>query len=245
MAKLGDCAGACAELERLVDEVRALDIEGLELGAIYEARTRVAIWMADRDAAERFGRLTAQEYRYGQGSPLGARYERLWDEARVAGVTALPELQDIKSSTTTSYQRTVDWTADRPSLHGTHTSGARAERALKAVCEATGARSGHLYAWNATGFELTASHGEVSPDVAFGAQIASRLTASPERDDDATMIEAVQPRAAQPLRGTSGVMYRVQLLPAAAGARMGAVLLDSAARVATDAELRELARSLG
>ena len=109
-AKLGDFAAASARLERVLDELRSFGIEGLELGATYEARTRVAIWAADPDAAERFGRLTAEEYRYGEASPLGARYERLWDEARTAGVAALPELIELKSSMTTTHQRSASWT---------------------------------------------------------------------------------------------------------------------------------------
>jgi hypothetical protein len=107
-AKLGDFAGASARLERVIEELKALDIQGLELGAAYEARARIAIWASDRESAEQYGRLTAQEYRYGNSSPLGARYERLMDEARTAGVTALPELGDV----TTSYQRNTMWTSD-------------------------------------------------------------------------------------------------------------------------------------
>ena len=44
---------------------------------------------------ERYGRLAANEYRHGQNSPLGMRYERLMQEARRAGIHALPALASL------------------------------------------------------------------------------------------------------------------------------------------------------
>ncbi|HMI90969.1 MAG TPA: AAA family ATPase, partial [Polyangiales bacterium] len=101
-AKLGDYDGACARIEGVIASLKALDIRGLELGASYEARARVAIWFSDSAAIERFGRLTAEEYRYGEGSPLGARYDRLMLEARSSGVIVLPELSDFHTRLTTA-----------------------------------------------------------------------------------------------------------------------------------------------
>jgi hypothetical protein len=247
-AKLGDFAGASARLERVIDELKAFDIAGLELGATYEMRARVAIWASDREAAERFGRLTAQEYRYGQDSPLGARYERLWDEARVAGVTALPELQDVKSNMTTSHQRT-GWTIDGVrSPDGAHTSGVRSERALQHICEGVGARSAHLYLWTSAGFELVASHGEGEPDPSFPALITSRLTTRSASEEDATAIETLEPRPERALRDRHGTTYRTQLLMTeVAGSKTcaGAIIVDTGARELAQAELGELIAALG
>jgi hypothetical protein len=243
-AKLGDFAGACARLERVIDDLKAFDVVGLELGATYEIRTRIAIWASDREAAERFGRLTAEAYRYGQDSPLGARYERLWDEARLSGVIALPELQDIKSSMTTSHQRTMGWTSNR---EGIHTSGVRSERALQQLCDVIGARCGHLYIWTPTGFEIAASHGEPAPDPSLATLITSRLTTRPEDGEDATVIETVEPRSDRSLVGRQGTSYRLQLLMSSVNGAIacaGAVLLDEAGRAPEDAELQELTSSL-
>jgi tetratricopeptide (TPR) repeat protein len=243
-AKLGDFTQACAQLERLIEDLKTLDIEGLELGAIYEARTRVAIWMSDRESAEQYGRLTAQEYRYGQGSPLGARYERLWDEARVAGVTALPALTEIKSSLMTSHQPTMDWTLDKRSLHGSLAPGPRAESALRTVCESTGARAGHLYLRKTSGYELIASCGEGSPDPAVPALIAERVATHSRNEDDATMIEPVEPSTGLLSLTANGTTYSAQHLPAPAGTQPGTLLLDSATRAATDVELKDLLKAL-
>ena len=69
----------------------------MNLGVSYEARARIAIWAGDGPGVAEYARLTAHEYRHGSGSPLGARYERLMDEARSAISGPLPNLEDFQS----------------------------------------------------------------------------------------------------------------------------------------------------
>ena len=99
-AKTGDGQGAAARLEALIADQVALGISGLHLGASYEARTRVAIGAGDERAIEHFAALTASAYRHGQGSPLGARFERLMHEAGRAGLSRPPRLSDFDAATT-------------------------------------------------------------------------------------------------------------------------------------------------
>ena len=66
------------------------------------SRARIAIWAGDQAAVERYGRLTAEQFRHGRGSTLGARYERLMEEARGAGVLVLPELSPFETCRTIS-----------------------------------------------------------------------------------------------------------------------------------------------
>jgi tetratricopeptide (TPR) repeat protein len=243
-AKLGDYGSASARLEGVIDELTAYGIEGLELGATYEARARIAIWAADRDAAERFGRFTAQEYRYGQESPLGARYERLWDEARVAGVAALPELEELKSSMTTQHQRSASWTVDGFRNAEPVTSLARA---FERACERLRACSGHLYRSSSSGFTRVASHGEAEADAAFEVMIA-RCSQSATLDlDDATVIETDVPHVTGEVCDRRGVAYRTTLLTHERGesrAVVGAIVLDASARFPTHAQLSELVELL-
>ena len=82
----------------LIEIETKLGVRGLQLGANYEACTRVAIWAGDEARLQHYARLTAIEYRYGHASPLAARYERLMDEARRSGVVALPDLGDFVST---------------------------------------------------------------------------------------------------------------------------------------------------
>jgi hypothetical protein len=96
--KLGQYAAASQRLSEVLSELEHYQIRGLELGATHEAYTRIAMWNADAAAVEVHGRRTAEEYRYGQGSALGARYERLMDEAQKSGIATLPKVADLPAS---------------------------------------------------------------------------------------------------------------------------------------------------
>ena len=97
-AKLGDHDAAARRLEHVIGEQRRRGVTGLQLGATCEARARIAIWTADAESFAVFAQLAAIEYRYGKNSPLGARYERLMNEARRFEFAVLPELPDLSSS---------------------------------------------------------------------------------------------------------------------------------------------------
>jgi hypothetical protein len=97
-AKLGDYDAAARRLEQVISDQRRRGVTGLQLGATYEARARIAIWASDAQGFEAFAQLAATEYRYGKNSPLGARYEQLMNEARRLAFGALPQLPDLSSS---------------------------------------------------------------------------------------------------------------------------------------------------
>jgi tetratricopeptide (TPR) repeat protein len=82
-ARLGRYEQASERLDKVIADQRSLGVSGLNLGASYEARARAAIWAGDSAAFERFSALAAQQYRYGHGSMLGVRYERLMEEAQM------------------------------------------------------------------------------------------------------------------------------------------------------------------
>lgn len=98
-AKLGNHAAAIEGLDAVIDAQNALGITGLKLGLTYEARAQIAIWSHDEAAFERYANLTAREYRYGARCPLGARYERLANDARRIGFQSAPALEDIDATT--------------------------------------------------------------------------------------------------------------------------------------------------
>jgi hypothetical protein len=190
-AELGDHARASARLHSVIDELKAYGIRGVELGATYEARARIAIWAAEAEASESYGRLTAQEYRYGQNSPLGARYERLLDEARTSGVTALPEFSDIQTALLTSAWRStlsLDGVV-RQKLAGASTASERAQRGLQLLCGARAVSSGHLFLYTERGLELVASCGEGEAQPGLREFVTGYVTKQLETDDQATMIE--------------------------------------------------------
>jgi serine/threonine-protein kinase len=164
-ARLGDHAGAWARLEQLIEAKTKLGASGLQLGGCYETCARIAIWMGDKARLQHYAHLTATEYRYGHGSPLGARYERLMDEARQSGVGSLPELADFvpTSVKSTLGERDTATTRVLESMSGAVDRHDRTQRALGLLCKARGARIGHLFLYDARGIELAASYGTAEP----------------------------------------------------------------------------------
>jgi len=164
-AKLGD-ARAAERIEALIETQCKRGVTGLRLGLSYEARAQIAVWQDDEKAFEHYARLTAREYRYAAGSPLGARYERLVNEAQRGGLYATAKLADFETTTTidSGFTRTDDApTMVLRIMMGAQTGDDRAKRALRLLAESCRASVGHLYLVSPEGLVLSASHGNVTP----------------------------------------------------------------------------------
>ncbi len=137
---------AVARLDALIEEQRRIGVSGLMIGATYEARARIAIWAGDDAGLAEYATLTAKEYRHGNGSPLGARWERLMAEARRASKRALPRLADFESKPMWTGKV---WTSATEIvsevLREASTALDRASLTLKLLCDDRGATSGYLY----------------------------------------------------------------------------------------------------
>jgi serine/threonine protein kinase len=170
--RLGDYPTACVRLQSLIDRQLALDVTGLHLGASYEARARIAILAGDRDAVETYGRMTAEQYRHGRGSPLGARYETLMSEARRAGVQVLPALSNFETQVIglTEMRGAVSstFTLVSSALRSAADHEQRNKRALELICQAYAAEGGQLYLLRKQRLERVASTG---PHAAGDAQL--------------------------------------------------------------------------
>jgi hypothetical protein len=152
--RLGEYAAAEKRLDELAARQRELGVTGLQIGATFEARTRVAIWKRDALATVRFAALTGEAYRHGRGTPLSARYERLQDDARCATDLALPALSELEAVTVTVSE----------TLRGAADGKERAARALALLCERHDAVSGRLYAVSDGGLtEVAATRSEPLP----------------------------------------------------------------------------------
>jgi tetratricopeptide (TPR) repeat protein len=203
-AKLGDYAHASRRLEAVIAELIALGVTGLELGATYEARARIAVWFSDDDAVAAFARHTAKEYRYGQGSSLGARYERLVDEARGADLSALPQLFEFQTKLATSQAGGALVSGTAPALRsgalsasaiddklaGADTAADRAARVLRLLCEGRVGRSAHLYLQTERGLEHAASLGTSARDPALDDFVRRFAAAQRTAADCATVAES-------------------------------------------------------
>jgi hypothetical protein len=161
-ARLGDVAAANARLDALIEAQATLGVTGLPLGLSLEARARIAIWSEDEPAFEKYSGLTAREYRHGARSPLGARYERLVNEALRRGLHTTAELADFQTSSMfesgmTNLQDVH--TAVQRAMIGAQSVDERSKRALRLLCDIRAAASGHLYLLSPEGATLTATYG--------------------------------------------------------------------------------------
>jgi hypothetical protein len=164
--KAGMHAPAVARLEQLLSEQIALGITGLHLGATHEARARVALYAGDGEAFERHARLAGHEYRYGTGSPLGVRYERLMDEARRAGMEVTGALDAAATEISAFVPATRSGSVVAVATQAMREAGGaseRAQRALQLLCASHGASAGHLFLLSERGLSLAASQG-AAPD---------------------------------------------------------------------------------
>ena len=165
-ASLGQHEAAAARLDALIEQQPALGVVELNLGASYEARARIAIWAGQPTVVEQYASLAATQYRHGHGSPLGARYERLMDEARGAGIAMLPQLSAFESTafgSTDFATRISAVTAIAAAMSGISDPQARAQRALQMLCEARRARGGYLFLTTASGLTLAAATTDAPP----------------------------------------------------------------------------------
>ncbi len=165
-ATLGDAGKAEARLDAVIKSQTKLGITGLHLGASYEARARVAIRAGDLEAVDKYAGLTAREYRHGAGSPLGARYARLMDEALRAKRSNRPIPSDSESDPNAQSglrTRTSAIGIVTETMKGAERAKERAERALRLLCNARAAPMGHLYLLGDRGIRLVASYGVEMP----------------------------------------------------------------------------------
>ena len=164
--RLGELERAASRLTQVIEAQLALGISGLRLGASYEARARIAIWANDAALAEEYMRHTAREYRYGQGSALGARYERLVQETQRLGGARLPSLSDFESSLGTSNPTSATIVVTQ-AMKGAGGATERAERALDLLCDERAAAVGYLYLFRKGRLSLVAARGAKPPPDTF------------------------------------------------------------------------------
>jgi tetratricopeptide (TPR) repeat protein len=214
-AKCGDYAQAAARLDELIAEQRRMGVTGLNLGTSYEARARVAIWAGDQPAVERFGKLTADQYRHGRGSTLGARYERLMEEARGAGVVVLPQLSPFETTIfggTEMGSRVQATLAVASAMTGAHDSRVRAQRALRLLCDSRGARGGHLYLAAESELRLAASSESDAPDDMLQRLVSDFWSQQADDTDPDTAMMSDDAHATQTWTDREGRSYRPVLL---------------------------------
>jgi hypothetical protein len=185
-AHLNQCARAASRLDVVIAQQRQMGITGVILGASYEARARIAILAGDETAFTEYAELTAKEYRYGRGSTLGARWERLMAEARRASKSALSRRASFESSAWTGRAPSAT-EAISESLRNASTADERAAIALRLLCEDRRATCGYLYLVdNGTGLTLVASSGSAAPPAGLSEYLREYFESETSDGGDAT-----------------------------------------------------------
>ncbi len=221
-AKVGDYAGAVARLEGLIADQKRIGVEGLILGASYEARARIAIWAGDEPALAKYAELTAREYRHGRRSPLGARWEQLMAEARRTSKRAAHPLADFGGTRLSAGPGATTAEAVTDSLRGSVTPQDRAARTLKLLCDDRGATVGYLYLVAGVGLTLVASQGNSEPPEGLFEYLAEYFERELSGSGDETAAFSIQEAGsllhARPcFRDGSGVEHRLVLMTSVAG----------------------------
>jgi hypothetical protein len=229
-ARLGDFETARTRLDAIIDKQVALQTTGLHLGTSYEARARVALLSGEADAVERYMALTAREYRYGQGSPLGARYERLVNEASRTSARPLAQLSDFDSTELPmSAAQASAFAFVSRIMKGAAGPDERAVRALSMLCDAKAASAGHLFLEVDGRLRPVASHGAHAPPEGLGEFVQNYLDR--ETQDFTGVTAAVDEDDAEShseFTDTRGVTYYPLLLkgsPTAARSGIGVAAL--------------------
>jgi len=253
-ARLGEYASAAQRLEALVAQQEATGIVGINVGATYEARTRIAIWGGDREAVEKYGKLTAAAYAHGQGSPLGGRYERLMSEAQSHGVRvqlALTQFETSMFGNTTFVKAMPSATGIAVALRSASSAEERAERALRLACEATDARAGELHLITETGLQVTAVLGNPAQTDAYADLARQCLERALERDEGATQfVDSSTASSSTAGPRTSLLQPLLQRAVLLTGEREGVrhhaavVVIDASARVINVREQHEVLRAI-
>jgi hypothetical protein len=190
-AKSGDFAGAAARLDEQIAHQRTLAVTGLRIGLSYEARAQIAIWAGDEEAFATYAVHTAREYRHGAGSPLGARYERLINEARRRGIQHSVALGMLGGAGTIDPAQSTQVVTQ--AFSGVRTAAELARRALSLICSARGASRGHLYLVDGERLTLVASQGEVEASDTLLQQARDYCAAEAYESELETMVEDALP----------------------------------------------------
>jgi hypothetical protein len=153
-------------LEATIAQQLQRGVSGLHLGVSYEARAQVALWTDDQAGFQHYARLTAREYRYGAQSTLGARYDRLVNEASRYGLQVDSTLADFETESMVGSSALPEnelQTLVMRSMVGAERAQDRAKAALQLICDMRGVGAGHLYLAAGNSWVLGASRGEVPP----------------------------------------------------------------------------------
>ncbi|MEY4583246.1 MAG: hypothetical protein RL701_7949, partial [Pseudomonadota bacterium] len=190
-AKRGQHAYAAELLDATIETARNRAISGVQLGCMYEARAFVAIEAGETQLVAHYARMAAREYRYGYGSTLGARCERLFEAAALRD-PRLPQPWAAWAAALHAHGKLDHAISLEAEVSRAMSGAARAEgrslRALRLLCENQGASAGHLLLVTDAGLRVAASYGVDPPDPALLAHAEQRMQSDLRQREDVTRV---------------------------------------------------------
>jgi hypothetical protein len=151
-ARSGHAQQAIERIELVISDQCQRGVRGLQLGASYEARARVAVALHNEVDTARYAALAAQELLHGPGATLTLRCGRLLQEARRAGVS-IPSLAQTGAAAVQSASIDPNAAAVARAL-GEARGNERARRALELLCKHGHATGGYVYLARGANAEL-------------------------------------------------------------------------------------------
>jgi len=188
-AKLGNFESAIRLAQSVIDQTKASDITGLNLGLAYETRARVAIGTNDDANFAIYAQLCAEQYKTGHNPALAAKYEKLMHEARQAKLSVSPGLANAAEvSLIPIHSRLYESTV--VSIFDDYTdSRERARHILQLLVEHCNCSSGLLYLMKNDGPELSAQSTALIPTAELNTKVHAWMLE--ELADDDSVVTAV------------------------------------------------------
>jgi tRNA A-37 threonylcarbamoyl transferase component Bud32 len=162
-ADAGREAEAVAMMDALIATERQFGTSGLALGALYEARARIALALRDRTGFESYAELCAAEYKKGKNPLLHAKFARLIEQARQTYLSPQAELEKLLSFEVEPMQTDDDGSV-RARLAECVDAADRARCALTMLLQSTDSYLGHLFGVEETRVELLAALPEIAAE---------------------------------------------------------------------------------
>jgi hypothetical protein len=185
LGRNGEYPEAISLMDSVIAVSEGLRMSGLPIGAVYEARARIAIWMNDRTAFARYSELCAAEYKKGRNPALAIKFARLMEEARQSEPHAsLPprpvaDLLDVSETETgfeTIHSRMLECVDEND----------RARCALTILLQSSESFAGYLFGVNDDGLVALAGLPEVEAEEGLVNWVEACLRAELESQGSAT-----------------------------------------------------------
>jgi hypothetical protein len=164
LARSNEHAEAGRVLDAAIAQRRGLGCAGLALGALYEARVRIAIWASDRASVAQFAELCAAEYRTAHNPTLIARFARLLEEAKRRELEPTDTALEIRELMEPDESSSLSFNTIHTRMLECVDESDRARCALTLLLQSTESNTGYLFGIRHGRIELLAALPESAGD---------------------------------------------------------------------------------